>query len=69
MTSPNLIARLVRVIAHAVVVFGGEEHAAHWLSVPLTVLEDRAPAELLSSQEGIDLVERILIRIELKIPL
>ena len=69
MTSPNLIARLVRVIAHAVVVFGDEEKAAHWLSVPLSALEDRAPAELLSSQEGIDLVERILIRIELKIPL
>jgi len=57
------------VIAHAVAMFGDEEKAAHWLSTPLAVLEDRAPAELFDSEEGIGLVERTLIRIELKIPM
>jgi uncharacterized protein (DUF2384 family) len=32
-------------------------------------LQNRAPAELFYSEEGIELVERTLIRIELKIPM
>ena len=67
MPSEIVVAGLVRVIAHAVAMFGDEEKAAHWLSTPLAVLEDRAPAELFDSEEGIGLVERTLIRIELKI--
>ena len=63
----TLVARLVRLIAHAVAVFGGEQEAAHWLSTPLATLEDRAPAELFDTEEGIDLVERTLIRLELRI--
>ena len=67
--SPLPRADLVPVIAHAVAVFGDEEKATRWLTTPLAVLEDRSPAELFVSQEGIDLVERTLTRIELKIPL
>jgi putative toxin-antitoxin system antitoxin component (TIGR02293 family) len=67
--SPLLLARVVPVIAHAVAVFGGEERATLWLTTPLEALEDRTPAELFSSLEGIDLVQRTLTRIELKIPL
>ena len=66
--SEIVVARLVRVIAHAVAVFGDEQKAAHWLSSPLAGLEDHTPAELFGSEEGIDLVERMLIRMELKIP-
>ena len=65
--SKILVARLVRVIAHAVAVFGDEEKAAHWLSAPLEFLQDRAPAELFDNEEGIEQVERALMRIELKI--
>ena len=68
MTSPIVVARLVPVIAHAVAVFGDEQKATHWLSTPLAILENRAPTELLSSDEGIELVERTLTRIEHNIP-
>jgi len=67
--SPDLVARVVAVIAHAVSVFGDEETAAHWLATPLVILEDHTPAELFESEEGLDRVEQTLIRIELKIPL
>jgi putative toxin-antitoxin system antitoxin component (TIGR02293 family) len=56
------------VIAHAVAVFGDEQKATHWLSTPLAILENRTPTELLSSDEGIELVERTLTRIEHNIP-
>jgi putative toxin-antitoxin system antitoxin component (TIGR02293 family) len=69
MPSELVVARLVRVIAHAVAVFGDEQKAANWLAAPQAILEDRAPAELFDSEEGIELVERTLIRIELKIPM
>ena len=68
MTSPIVVARLVPVIAHAVAVFGDEQKATHWLSTPLAILENRTPAELLASGEGIELVERTLTRIEHNIP-
>lgn len=59
---------MVPVIAHAVAVFGDEQKATHWLSTPLAILENRTPTELLSSEEGIELVERTLTRIEHNIP-
>jgi putative toxin-antitoxin system antitoxin component (TIGR02293 family) len=67
-TSPVEVARLVPVIAHAVAVFGDEQKATHWLSTPLPILENRTPTELLASEEGIELVERTLTRIEHNIP-
>ena len=68
MTSPDLVTLLVPVIAHAVAVFGDEHKATHWLSTPLAILGNRTPTELLSSSEGIALVERTLTRIEHNIP-
>jgi len=68
MTSPDTVVRLVPVIAHAVAVFGDEQKATHWLSTPLALLDNRAPAELMASDEGIELVERTLTRIEHNIP-
>jgi putative toxin-antitoxin system antitoxin component (TIGR02293 family) len=67
-TSPNVVPRLIPVIAHAIAVFGDEQKATHWLSTPLPLLENRAPAELLVTDEGIELVERTLTRIEHNIP-
>jgi putative toxin-antitoxin system antitoxin component (TIGR02293 family) len=58
----------VPVIAHAVAVFGDEQNATHRLSTPLAILENRTPTELLASDEGIELVERALTRIEHNIP-
>ena len=63
-----MVALLVPVIAHAVAVFGDEQKATHWLSTPLAILENRTPAELLASSDGIALVERTLTRIEHNIP-
>ena len=68
MTSPIVVARLVPVIAHAVAVFGDEQKATHWLSTPLAILENRPPTDLLASEEGIEIVERTLTRIEYSIP-
>ena len=68
MTSPSIVARLVPVIAHAVDVFGDEQKATHWLSTPLELLDNRAPAELLASNDGLALVEQTLTRIEHNIP-
>jgi len=68
MMSPAAVARLIPVIAHAVAVFGDEQKATHWLSRPLPLLNNRAPAELLASDDGIELVERTLTRIEHNIP-
>jgi len=68
MTSPLPLTRLVPVIAHAVAVFGDEQKATHWLSSPLALFGNRAPADLLVTDEGIELVERTLTRIEHNIP-
>jgi putative toxin-antitoxin system antitoxin component (TIGR02293 family) len=68
MTSPLPLARLVPVIAHAVGVFGDEQKATHCLSSPLALFDNRAPADLLSTDEGLELVERTLTRIEHNIP-
>ena len=68
MTSPSVVSLLVPVIAHVVAVFGDERKATHWLSTPLVILGNRAPTELLASNEGIALVERTLTRIEHNIP-
>lgn len=67
-TSPSVVARVIPVIAHAVSVFGDEQKATHWPSTPLPLLENRAPADLLATDEGIERVERILTRIEHNIP-
>jgi putative toxin-antitoxin system antitoxin component (TIGR02293 family) len=65
MTAPQLpITRIVPVVAHAVAVFGDEHKASHWLSTPLPLFNNRAPSELLESDEGIQLVEETLTRIE-----
>jgi putative toxin-antitoxin system antitoxin component (TIGR02293 family) len=65
LTAPQVpIVRIIPVIAHAVGVFGDEHKASHWLSTPLPLLENRAPSELLNSEEGIQRVDQILTRIE-----
>ena len=59
-TSPTVVvASFVPVIAHAVAVFGDEQKATHWLSTPLGILGNRAPAELMASAEVIALMTRI----------
>ena len=68
MASQSSVGRLVPVIAHAVAVFGDEHKASHWLSTTLPLFENRAPSELLETDEGIVLVERTLTRIEHNIP-
>jgi putative toxin-antitoxin system antitoxin component (TIGR02293 family) len=65
MTAPQLpLTRIVPVIAHAVAVFGDEHKASHWLSTPLPHFGNRAPSELLETEDGIRLVEQTLTRIE-----
>jgi putative toxin-antitoxin system antitoxin component (TIGR02293 family) len=67
-SEPADLTRLVPVIAHAVAVFGDEHKATHWLSTPLPLLDDRTPAEVLQTKDGIARIEQILTRIEYNIP-
>ena len=60
------MSRIVPLVAHAVAVFGDERKAAHWLATPLALFQDRAPSELLETDEGIALVEETLKRMERK---
>ena len=62
------VSRLVPVIAHAIAVFGDEGKATHWLATPLPLLEDRAPQDMLDTDEGIAIIEQALTRIEHNIP-
>jgi RNA polymerase sigma-70 factor (ECF subfamily) len=59
---------ILPVVAHAVAVFGDEKKASHWLATPLPLLGDRSPSQLLKEQEGIELVDQVLTRIEHNIP-
>jgi putative toxin-antitoxin system antitoxin component (TIGR02293 family) len=56
------------VIAHAVVVFGDEQKATHWLFSPLSLFKNQAPQDLVSTDEGLAMVEQTLSRIEHNIP-
>lgn len=60
--------RILPIVAHAVAVFGDERKASHWLATPLPLLGDRSPSQLLDGQDGVDLVEQVLTRIEHNIP-
>jgi len=62
------VERVLPVVAHAFAVFGDEKKASHWLATPLPLLGDRSPSQLLEGQEGIELVEQVLTRIEHNIP-
>jgi RNA polymerase sigma-70 factor (ECF subfamily) len=62
------VERILPVVAHAVAVFGDEKKASHWLATPLPLLGDRSPSQLLEGQEGIELIEQVLTRIEHNIP-
>jgi len=67
--SPTLdVERILPVVAHAVAVFGDEKKASHWLATPLPLFGDRSPSQLLEGQEGTELVEQVLTRIEHNIP-
>jgi len=65
---PLDVERILPVIAHAVAVFGDEKKASHWLATPLPLFDDRSPSQLLEGQEGTELVEQVLTRIEHNIP-
>jgi RNA polymerase sigma-70 factor (ECF subfamily) len=62
------VKRILPVIAHAVGVFGDEQKASHWLATPLPIFGDRSPSQLLEGQEGTELVEQVLTRIEHNVP-
>jgi|SRR5690554_3326644 len=58
------LARAVRVIARAEAALGDREKARRWLRKPNRALAGRRPLELLDSDAGTRMVERILGRIE-----
>jgi putative toxin-antitoxin system antitoxin component (TIGR02293 family) len=64
MALAHVVTQIVPVVAHAIVVFGDDRKASHWLSTPLPLFDNKAPSELLDTPEGIALVEQTLTRIE-----
>ena len=58
------LARAVRLIARAEESLSGRERAHRWLRAPNRALEGRRPLDLLDSDAGTRMVERILGRIE-----
>jgi putative toxin-antitoxin system antitoxin component (TIGR02293 family) len=58
------LARVVRVVARASEALGDETRAGHWLRAPNRALEGRPPLDLLGTDVGTRMVERILVRLE-----
>jgi putative toxin-antitoxin system antitoxin component (TIGR02293 family) len=58
------LARVVRVMARAEESLGDEAKAARWLRKPNRALAGRRPIDLLESDIGARMVERLLTRIE-----
>jgi hypothetical protein len=57
----------IPVVAHALAVFGDEQKTSHWFATPLAMLRGQTPSQHLA-KGGVELVERILTRIEHNIP-
>ena len=62
------IGRVVPIVAHAVVVFGDEQKASHWLATPLALLGNLSPVQILARGGDGDAIDQILTRIEHNIP-
>jgi putative toxin-antitoxin system antitoxin component (TIGR02293 family) len=58
------LARVVRVAARAEEALGSQEKAGRWLRKPNRALEGKRPIDLLESDVGARMVERVLGRIE-----
>jgi putative toxin-antitoxin system antitoxin component (TIGR02293 family) len=58
------LARVVRVVARASEALGDETRAGRWLRAPNRALEGRPPLDLLDTDVGARMVERILVRLE-----
>ena len=58
------LLRIVRIVILAVSVFGSTEKAHRWFYTPNNALEGREPFQLLDTDLGIKMVEKVLNRIE-----
>gem|GEM_PF-1090077 len=64
----NAFEQALPIIAHAIGVFGDKSKAAHWLTMPLLIFENRSPAALIQEPGGRERVEATLGRIEHNLP-
>jgi putative toxin-antitoxin system antitoxin component (TIGR02293 family) len=64
MTKPKHITTERALLAKAAKVLGTREAAKMWLSTPAMALDNKRPAELLSTRAGVDSVERLLGQME-----
>lgn len=56
--------KFAEILAKATDVFGDQTEAENWLTRPAMALDDRRPADLLSSPVGVEMVEQLLGRLE-----
>jgi putative toxin-antitoxin system antitoxin component (TIGR02293 family) len=56
--------QFARILARATEVFGSQEAAERWLEMPALALDRRRPIDLLSTHEGLTLVETLLTRLD-----
>jgi putative toxin-antitoxin system antitoxin component (TIGR02293 family) len=58
------VSRFFRVFQHGMETFGGSERARRWFERPTRPLGDSRPADLLDTDEGAQLVDDLLTRID-----
>jgi len=56
--------RVVRIISQAEEAFGNDTKAAHWLRSSKTRLEGRTPLEMLRTETGARIVEKMLLQLD-----
>jgi putative toxin-antitoxin system antitoxin component (TIGR02293 family) len=56
--------KFAEILAKATEVFGTQTEAERWLASPAMALDERRPADLLSSPAGVEMVEQLLGRLE-----
>ena len=58
------LIRVQKILEHVSAVFDDEDAARQWLSAPVAALDGRTPLSMLDTDDGIDGVRTILVRIE-----
>lgn len=56
--------QFAKILAKATEIFGSQEQAEQWLDSPAMALDRRKPIDLLSTHEGVAMVETLLCRLE-----
>lgn len=62
--SPTLLIEVERIVMQAARVLGGTTRAEKWLSSPKVALKAKTPLEIMATEEGCRLIEKLLMSIQ-----